>query len=256
MKLSIDTDKTTLVYEKGSEKKTLELYSDEAFSLLSHQWIKMGWNQKYSYTFSWLGRPIIQLPEDMIRVQEVIFHVQPDVIIETGVAHGGSLVYYASLCKIIGKGRVIGIDIDIRKHNRRAIESHPLSSWITLIEGNSVALEVVEQVRSLIEPDEITMVLLDSNHSKQHVLAELEAYHELVPVGSYIVVTDGIMQDLHDVPRGNPIWRDDNPSAATLEFVRLHPEFVPEQPLWPFNESNLCENVTCWPGAWLRRTGI
>src|SRR5262245_19208614 len=133
MKLTIDTDTRTLILEDAGRSRTLELYSPEAFEHLSRQWIRVGWNEKYQYTFSWLGRPIIQLPEDIVRVQEVIYRVKPDVIIETGVAHGGSLVLYASLAKAFGRGRVIGIDIEIRPHNRAAIESHPLASLITLI---------------------------------------------------------------------------------------------------------------------------
>lgn len=253
MKVIIDTTQKTLITQSDGAEHTTPLYSKEAFELLSHLWVKVGWNQKYTYTFTWLGRPIIQLPEDMIRAQEVIYRVQPDVIIETGVAHGGSLVYYASLCKLIGRGRVIGVDIEIRLHNRRAIEAHSLFSMITLVEGDSIAPETVRKVHSLVQPGETVMVFLDSCHTKQHVLAELEAYHDLVSPGSYIVATDGIMKDLHDVPRGKPEWAWDNPAAAAKEFVVKHPEFVIEQPPWPFNESDLSNNITHWPGAWLRR---
>jgi len=253
MKLAIDTETKKLVQEVAGKRTEIDLYSKEAFELISHHWLKLGWNQQYTYTFSWMGRPIIQLPEDMIRVQEVIYRVKPDVIIESGVAHGGSLVYYASLCKVIGKGRVIGVDIEIRPHNRRAIEAHPLFPLITLVEGNSIALETVKQVKSLVKPREAVMVLLDSCHTKQHVLAELEAYHDLVSPGSYIVAMDGIMKDLYDVPRGKPEWAWDNPAAAAAEFAVQHPEFEIEQPPWRFNESELSENVTYWPGAWLRR---
>lgn len=254
MKLVLDTEARTLVRSDADGTETVPLYSDRAFDLLSEQWLKVGWNQKYSYTFSWLGRPIIQLPEDMVRTQEVIHRVQPDVILETGVAHGGSLVYYASLCKILGKGRVIGIDIEIRPANRQAIEGHPLASSITLIEGSSTAPETVARARSLIRPGEKVLVLLDSNHTRAHVLDELEAYHGLVTSGSYLVATDGIMRDLGDVPRGQSEWSWDNPAAAAEEFVRRHPEFILEQPAWPFNESGLRRNLTHWPGAWLRRS--
>lgn len=252
MKLTIDTDAGTLT-EVATESRTLSLYSREAFEILSREWLRVGWDQKYSYTFSWMGRPVIQLPEDMIRMQEVIYRLKPDVIVETGVAHGGSLVFYASLCKVMGQGRVIGVDIEIRPHNRQAIEAHELFPLITLIEGSSVSSETVEQVRSLIQPDEKVLVILDSCHTKAHVKAELEAYHRLVSIGSYAVATDGIMQSVHDVPRGNPVWRDDHPSAAANDFAAAHPEFVIEQPIWPFNESPLTTNVTHWPGAWLRR---
>lgn len=253
MKLTIDTDARTLVCEGADGRQELPLYSDRAFELLSEAWVKVGWNQRYSYTFSWMGRPIIQLPEDMIRTQEVIHAVQPDVIVETGVAHGGSLIYYASLCKAMGRGRVIGIDIEIRPQNRKAIEAHPLSADITLIEGSSTDPLVVAAVRALIRPGERVLVLLDSNHTKAHVAAELEAYHSMVTPGSYLVATDGIMKDLHDVPRGQPEWTWDHPTAAAQEFAAAHPEFELAQPPWPFNESGLKDNITHWPGAWLRR---
>lgn len=253
MKLTVDTDQRTLTIEKAGAARTIDLYSKEAFEQISRQWVRVGWNQKYQYTFSWMGRPIIQLPEDMVRAQEAIYRVQPDVIVETGVAHGGSLIYYASLCKAMDKGRVIGIDIEIRPPNRQAIEAHPLFPYISLVEGSSVAADIVARVKSMIRPDESVLVLLDSNHTRAHVTAELEAYHDLVTPGSYIVATDGIMRDLHDVPRGDPSWRDDHPTAAAADFAAAHPEFVLEQPAWPFNESDLTDNITHWPSAWLRR---
>ena len=253
MKLNIDTEKQTLTVIDGDHQENHPLYSKKAFELLSMQWMKVGWNQKYQYTFSWMGRPVIQLPEDMIRIQEVIYRVKPDVIIETGVAHGGSLIYYASLCKAMDKGRIIGVDIEIRPHNRSAVEAHELSSYITLIEGSSTDTAIVRQVKSLIKPEETVLVILDSDHSKQHVTDELEAYHSLVNPGSYIVATDGAMKDLNDVPRGKEDWAWNHPTAAAEEFVGSHPEFVIEQPAWPFNESELTENITHWPGAWLKR---
>jgi cephalosporin hydroxylase len=135
MKLVIDTDNQTLVIEDKGQRVSVDLYSKSAFEIISQQWLKVGWSQKYPYVFSWLGRPIIQIPEDMIRVQEVIYQVKPDVIVETGIAHGGSLIFYASLCKAMSKGRVVGVDIEIRPRNRRAIETHELFPLITLIEG-------------------------------------------------------------------------------------------------------------------------
>jgi cephalosporin hydroxylase len=253
MKLILDTDQKTLSVEAQGRTETLPLYSDRAFDLISEQWLKVGWNQRYSYTFSWMGRPVIQLPEDIIRIQEVLYRVKPDVVIETGVAHGGSLILYASLFKAMGRGRVIGVDIEIRPHNRQGIECHELGGLITLIEGGSTAASTLEQVRSLVRPGETVLVILDSDHSKEHVAAELEAYYGLVTSGSYIVATDGIMKDLHDAPRGRPEWTWDHPTAAAAEFARTHPEFVLEQPLWPFNESGLTQNLTHWPGAYLRR---
>lgn len=253
MKLTIDTTNQTLTYEVDGKPQILGLYTKEAFELISLQWVKTGFNQNYSYTFSWMGRPIIQLPEDMIRIQEVIYQVKPDVVIETGVAHGGSLIYYASLLKAMDKGRVIGIDIEIRQHNRKEIEAHKLSSLITLIEGSSVEYATIAEIKKLVNSHETVLVILDSCHTKQHVANELEAYHELVTPNSYIIATDGIMKDLYDVPRGKPEWKWDHPTAAAQEFAERHPEFVLEQPKWLFNESDLTQNITHWPGAWLRR---
>lgn len=253
MKLTLNTEDQTLTLEDAGKTETMNLYSREAFEAISRQWVRVGWNQKYQYTFSWMGRPVIQLPEDMIRMQEVIFQVKPDVIIETGVAHGGSLIFYSSLCKALEKGRVIGIDIDIRSRNRTAIEAHPLNDRITLIEGSSTAPEIVAQVKSLVKPNEVVLVILDSCHTYAHVLDELEAYAGMVTSGSYVVATDGIMFDLADVPRGNSSWTTDNPTFAARDFVVKHPEFVIEQPTWPFNESLLDQSITHWPGAWLKR---
>ena len=253
MKLTIDTDNRILTREENGESIELPLYSKQAFEEISRQWVRVGWNEKYQYTFSWMGRPIIQLPEDMIRTQEVIWNVKPDVIIETGIAHGGSLIYNASLCKAMGKGRVIGVDIEIRPHNREAIEAHPMAELITMIEGSSTDPEIVAQVKALVKPGETVLVILDSCHTKQHVAHELEAYHDLVASGSYIVATDGIMYDLHDVPRGESDWGWNHPTDSAKEFAEAHPDFVVEQPVWQFNESELSENITHWPGAWLRK---
>lgn len=253
MKLTIDTDSKKLTVHDEAGVSELDLYSKEAFEKISRQWVKVGWNEKYSYTFSWFGRPIIQLPEDIVRIQEVIYQVQPDVIIETGVAHGGSLIFYAGLCKAMEKGRVIGIDIDIRAHNRKAIEAHFLAPLITLVEGSSVDPDIVAQVKKHIKPGDKVLVLLDSDHTRAHVLKELLAYHDVVTPGSYIVATDGVMAEACDVPRGTPGWNEDHPANAALDFAKLHPEFVIEQPAWPFNESALTDNITYWPSAYLRR---
>ena len=253
MKMTIDTDKGVLLLDHDGDVEEHPLYSTEGFEHLSDLWLKVGWNQKYTYTFSWLGRPIIQLPDDMFRTQEVIHRLRPDVIIETGVAHGGSLIFYASLCEAMGKGQVIGVDIEIRAHNRAAIAAHPLSRRIQLIEGSSIAPDVLEPVGAAIRPGDTVLVLLDSDHSYAHVLAELKAYAGFVSEGSYIVATDGCMRDLAEVPRGRAEWRDNNPARAAEEFAASHPEFRLEQPPWEFNESELRQNVTHWPSAWLKR---
>jgi cephalosporin hydroxylase len=253
MKITIDTTMKTLAIEAG-EDRTLDLFGKEAFDLLSDLWLKTSWNQKYSYTFTWMGRPIIQHPEDLVRLQEAIYTLRPDVIIETGVAHGGSLIFYASLMKASGHGRqVVGVDLDIRKHNRAAIESHELSPYIKLVEGNSIGEEVIREAARDLRPDDVVMVILDSNHSKAHVLAELNCYSLLVSPGSYILATDGIMQAVCDTPLGRPEWAQDNPAAAALEFARTHPNFEIKAPAWRFNESALDRPITGWPSAWLQR---
>jgi len=253
MKISLDTETRQFTYSIENTDKTVDLYSKEAFEVLSRHWVRLGWNMKHLYTFSWMGRPIIQLPDDMLRIQEVIYQLKPDVIIETGVAHGGSLIFYSSLCKAMDKGRIIGIDIEIRPHNRKAIEAHPLNDRITLIEGSSTAPETLSQVQGLIKPDESVLVILDSDHSYKHVAEELRLYSGLTSIGSYIVATDGIMNDLMDVPRGHAHWDNDNPETAARDFAKASRNFILEQPSWPFNESDLDKNITHWPGAWLKR---
>jgi len=251
MRITIDTTKGALTI---GDHEQIDLYGKQAFELLSELWLKASWNQKYSYTFTWLGRPIIQHPEDIVRLQETIYFLRPDVIVETGVAHGGSLIFYASLFKAMSHpGRIVGIDVEIRPHNRRAIEDHELAPLITLIEGDSIAPEIVAQAAALVRPGDKVMVILDSNHAKAHVANELEAYAPLVTAGSYLVATDGIMGAVYDSPRGEAGWLSDNPTAAASEFAGRHPEFAIEEPTWKFNESKLDRAITAWPGAWLRR---
>lgn len=251
--IRFDIEQGIVSVEKDGLTTDHKLDTPEAFNIISAIWLRAGWDNKYVYTFTWLGRPIIQLPEDMIRLQEVIYALRPDVIVETGVAHGGSLIFYASLCKAMDRGRVIGIDIEIRPHNRTAIEAHPLASFISLIEGSSIDSDTIAKVESLIAPDERVLVLLDSCHTKEHVLAELQAYSKLVAPGSYIVAMDGIMEAVTGAPRTQPDWEWNNPRRAALEFVEANPDFVIEEPAFVFNESNLAERVTYWPSAFIKR---
>ena len=248
----IDGDVVTVSDGSGQEKR-IGIGTPAAFQILSKLWLRSGWDNKYVYGFSWLGRPIIQLPEDMLRVQEVIYRVKPDLLIETGVAHGGSLVYYASLLKAMGQGRVIGVDIEIRPHNRKAIEGHEMFDRITLLEGSSIDENVLGEVRLQMASGARGMVILDSNHTRAHVLAELRAYSEFVAVGSYIVACDGIMQEIVGAPRTRPEWSTDNPQSAVEAFVAENNEFVLEEPVFPFNEGQITERVTYWPNAFLRR---
>jgi len=237
----------------GGPAQEHALDTAEAFAAISAAWLRCGWDVKYVYGFTWMGRPVIQLPEDLIRIQEVIWRLRPDVVIETGVAHGGSLIFYASLFAAMGHGRVIGIDVEIRPHNRREIEAHPLARLITLVEGSSVDPATASTVQAAVAPGEHALVILDSNHSRAHVEAELEAYAPLVTPGSYIVACDGIMAQVAGAPRTAQDWRFNNPLAAIAAFLSRHQEFVAEEPVFPFNEGKVRERVTYWPNAFLRR---
>jgi len=200
----------------------------------------------YSYNFTWLGRPIIQYPQDIVAMQELIWQIQPDLIIETGIAHGGSLILSASLLALldmteaiqtgglwdprISRRRVLGIDIEIRPHNRQAIEAHPLFSRIDMIQGSSIDPQVIKQVHDFAQNYQRVLVCLDSNHTHDHVLAELEAYAPLVSVGSYCVVFDTIIEDLPANMYPDRPWnRGNNPKTAVWEFLQSHPEFVIDQ---------------------------
>jgi cephalosporin hydroxylase len=255
MQLVIDTTAQTLTRLEGGSKTTMGLFSKAAFEALSLEWVRVGWSLKYYHTFSWFGLPILQLPEDLLRLQEVIYAVRPSVIVETGVFLGGSLLFHASLLEAMGleEARVIGIDVEIPAHTRDVICRHPLHPRISLIEGDSTDLRVVAQVAEAVANRKPVLVILDSNHTRDHVARELECYAPLVTEGSYIVATDGIMKDIADVPRASPQWETDNPFAAAGEFAARHPEFLRQQPPWLSHDSPLTENVTYWPGAWFKR---
>ncbi|MBC7521866.1 MAG: cephalosporin hydroxylase family protein [Sandarakinorhabdus sp.] len=253
MKITIDTDAASFAIDADGTTASHDLFSKEAFDVIADLWVKTGWVRKYSYGFSWLGRPIIQLPDDMLRIQEAIWQVQPDIILETGIAHGGSLIFYASLMEMIGKGRVIGLDIDIRAHNRAAIEAHPMVKRITMIEGSSVAPGVVAQVKALIKPTDKVMLILDSNHSRDHVAAELAAYADLVTPGSYILSQDGVMQLVAGSPRAPADWATDNPITAVNAFLAARPDFELSHPPRPFDEALDTPECSHHPVGWLRR---
>lgn len=250
--IQIDDDIVTVTNADGMTEKH-GIGTPEGFRILSGLWLRSGWDTKYVYSFTWLGRPIIQLPDDMIRLQEVIYRVKPDVILEIGIAHGGSLVFSAGLCKLIGKGRVVAVDVEIRPRNREAIEAHDLFPLITMIEGDSISPTIVEKVQSLIAPSDTVLVCLDGCHTRAHVLTELEAYGPMVSPGSYIVAMDGIMQNVVGAPRTEPDWHTNNPQQAAKEFVAQHDQFVIEEPPLPFNEGEISERVTYWPNAFVKR---
>jgi len=250
---TINEDRGEVIVRDGDTEVRHSLASAEGFAAAARAWVRATWDSKYVYSFSWMGRPVIQLPDDMIRLQEVIYAVQPDVLIETGVAHGGSLIFYASLFEAMGKGRVIGVDIEIRPHNRAAIEAHAMKKRIELLEGSSTDPAVLDQVRAQLTPGETVLVVLDSNHSKGHVLDELRAYGDLVSVGSWIVATDGVMENVVGGPRTEPDWTWNNPRQAALDFVAEDRRFVIEEPVPPFNEGVAQARVSYWPDAYIKR---
>ena len=215
---------------------------DSEFQQQSLNWLRQSMQHMYVYNFDWLGRPIIQYPQDIVGMQELIWQVKPDLIIETGIAHGGSLIFSASLlalldvCDAIESGekidpktshrKVLGIDIDIRAHNRDAIESHSMASRIQMIQGSSVAPDIIEQVRAVAANYSRVLVCLDSNHTHDHVLAELQAYAPLTSVGSYCIVFDTFVEDMPKDSFPNRPWNPgNNPKTAVWEYLKTHPEF-------------------------------
>lgn len=254
MIITLDLEhKTILTLDQEGNDITLPIYSREGFSLLSKIWIKQEWNQLHWQSFSWLGCQVWQLPEDLIRLQEILVTIRPDVIIETGVNQGGSAIFFASLCRLMGKGRVISIDISITQSVKSKVLASGLTDLITWVEGDSASTFVVDKVKGLICPDEKVFIFLDSDHSKSHVLNELNAYAELVTPGSYIVATDGVMESLSDTPHGHSEWALDNPAAAARDFVKTHPEFEIKRPTALYGQQYVIDELTYWPDAWLFR---
>jgi cephalosporin hydroxylase len=223
------------------------LKGDEDVKALSRIWLRETSPHRYVYNFKWMGRPIIQFPQDMMAMQEILWSVKPDLVIEAGIAHGGSILYYASLLELIGHGEVVGIDVDIRAHNRAAIESHQMNKRVRLIEGSSIAPEVVEKVHKLAEGKRV-VVVLDSNHTHDHVLAELVAYAPLVCVGGYCVVMDTAIEDMPDAFFAERPWgKGNNPKTAVQQFLRESQDFEIDLDL----ESKLL--ITVAPGGYLKR---
>ena len=226
------------------------LKQDHDVQALSRIWLREITPHKYAYNFSWMGRPIIQFPQDMMAMQEIVWAVRPDLIIETGIAHGGSILFYASLLELMGHGEVLGIDIDIRAHNRQAILEHPMSKRVRMIEGSSIDAAVVAQVHAHAEGKR-AIVVLDSNHTHAHVLDELRAYAPLVCEGGYCIVMDTLVEDMPDrfFTADRP-WRvGDNPKTAVTEYLRGDDRFAVDTDL----EAKLL--ITVAPGGYLRRVG-
>ena len=219
-------------FEDEVQKRIRTNGNNEEFNAKARDFLLDSIKTGYSYNFSWFGRPIIQYPQDIIATQEIIWLVQPDLIIETGIAHGGSLIFYASMLELnVACGgpkdaEVLGIDIGIRSHNRKAIEEHPLFRRISMIEGSSIALDVIAQVKKKARGKARVLVCLDSLHTHQHVLAELEAYAPLTNIGSYCVVFDTIIEDMPaDLFPDRPWGPGNNPKTAVREYLKTHPEF-------------------------------
>lgn len=214
-------------FEPEKKANIERMAGDISLRLLTNQWFIKSCKYNYSYNFTWMGRPIIQFPQDIIAMQEIIWSVKPDLIIETGIAHGGSLIFSASMLELIGKGEVLGIDIDIREHNRVEIEKHPMTKRIRMIEGSSVSNEVLKKVKSYTKGKKSILVCLDSYHTHKHVLKELELYSEFVTKGSYIVVFDTIIEDMPDgFFKDRPWGKNNNPKIAVREFLKNNDRFV------------------------------
>jgi cephalosporin hydroxylase len=224
------------------------LRNDEDLQALSRIWLRLAGKHRYSYNFSWLGRPIIQHPTDVLALQEIIWKVKPDLIIETGIAHGGSLIFSASMLELLGgDGRAIGIDIDIRAHNRAEIEKHPMSKRVTLLEGSSTSPEIVAELKNLAAGRKQIMVILDSNHTHDHVASELALYSSFVTKGSYLVVLDTIIEDMDaDAHPDRPWGKGNNPKTAVWEFLGASDRFEIDRNI----EAKLL--VTVAPDGYLR----
>lgn len=249
---------------KAECSNRINSYSNTAMAEVAKVFMVESTQPKYSYNFSWMGRPIIQYPQDMIAMQELVWEVKPDLIIETGIAHGGSLIMNASFLSMLDyaeaiqseelvdprkpKRRVLGIDIDIREHNLQAIKAHPMSNRIDMIQGSSIAPEIIAQVKDYAKNYKRILICLDSNHTHEHVLAELQAYAELTSVNSYCVVFDTIVEDLPENFYPGRTWGPgNNPKTAVWEYLKTHPEFEIDKSI----ENKLL--ITVAPDGFLKR---
>lgn len=241
-------------FKKEKREQIAAIGNDPVARSLTHQWFNHVSRAKYSYNFEWLGRPIIQFPQDIIAMQEIIFRCKPDLIVETGIAHGGSLIFSASMlelnaaCGGPADAEVVAVDIDIRAHNREAILAHPLSRRITMFEGSSIDPSIIDCVRAKAPGRTCVLVCLDSNHTHAHVLAELKAYADLVTVGSYCVVFDTCIEDMPaDFFPDRPWGIGDNPKTAVQAFLQENDHFAVDQEI----DSKLLISVA--PGGYLKR---
>jgi len=231
------------------KKNRIEYYkTQDDFIKLGKQFLVKSMPLKYSYNFTWLGRPIIQYPQDIIAMQEIIWKLKPDLIIETGIAHGGSLIFYASMLELIGKGEVLGIDVEIRSHNRKAIEEHHMFKRITILEGDSTSKEILEKVEQKCKDKINILVCLDSNHTHDHVLKELELYSPFVSIGSYLVVFDTLIEEIPDeLSRDRPWGIGNSPKTAVQEFLKNRDDFIID------NSIDIKLVITVSPDGYLKR---
>lgn len=236
-------------FNKEVKENIKTLGRDKKLRNLSLKFILSSLKSGYVYNFSWLGRPVIQFPQDIVVIQELIWSIKPDLIIETGIAHGGSLILSASILELIGgSGRVVGVDIDIRRHNRKEIEDHRMFKRITLIEGSSTDDAVIKKVARIANGKKKVLVFLDSNHTHDHVLEELRLYHSFVTRGSYLVVFDTIVEDMPKGEVKNRPWdKGNNPKTAVWAFLKNNKSFIIDQAI----EDKLV--ITCAPSGFLKR---
>lgn len=240
-----------LTLEADGQTRTVDVFSQEGMELVSSLWVKICAHQKLTHNITWMGVPIIQLSEDIIMMEELIWKVRPDIIVECGLAHGGGALLYASLLELMGKGTVVCVDVEIRPYNRIILQNHPLSQRLHMIEGSSVAPETLDQVKACIRPGDKVLVVLDSNHSKAHVAREIELYHGLITPNSYLVVMDGAQAYTWDIPPGDPDRRWNSPLLAIEEFMASplgQTQFV-------IDDHFTRLHVTANPKGFLRRKG-
>jgi len=252
MKLEFDA---VALFQQEKEENIRAMTLDKNTKRIGRLFMDHVTDYKYGYYFTWMGRPIIQHPQDIVALQEVIMEVRPDLIIETGIAHGGSLILSASMLELLDicaplddiRREVVGIDIEIRPHNRTAMEAHPMYRKITMLEGSSIAPDIVEQVRAIASKHKVILVLLDSCHTEDHVLREMELYGPLVSVGSYLVVYDTLVEFEDKTHVDRPWGKGNNPYTAVQVFMRTHNEFSVDESI----EQKIV--ITSCPGGWLRR---
>lgn len=238
-------------FEAEKHQNIVKMGGSPELKTLSATWFEAACRYRYSYHFSWMGRPIIQFPQDMAAMQELIWQVQPDLIVETGIAHGGSLVFYAAMLELTGKGEVLGIDIDIRAHNRKEIERHPMAKRIQMLQGSSIDRDICDQVYARAKEKKSVMVILDSNHTHDHVRQELDLYAPLVSLNSYLVVFDTVVEDLPDDFFPDRPWgKGNNPKTAVWDFLKNNDQFVIDE------EMNRKLLITAAPDGFLKRVSI